>query len=158
MSQHRQGGIDPRELDARTGTNYPDCYRENVMARRKRALGDAFGLTRYGVNLVELPPGTWSAQRHWHTHEDELIYVISGQLTLITDSGEQMLTPGMVAGFPAGDSNGHHLINNTDETASYLEIGDRNSQDEVFYPDIDLRFKVNDQGQHEFTNRDGEPY
>ena len=158
MSQRRQGGIDPRELDARTGTGYPDPYRDNVMARSKRALGDAFGLSRYGVNLVDLPPGIWSAQRHWHTHEDELIYVISGQLTLVTDAGEQILTPGMVAGFPAGDSNGHHLINKSGETASYLEIGDRNSQDEVFYPDIDLIYKANDDGENVFTNRDGEPY
>jgi len=158
MSQHRQGGIDPRELDARTGTNYPDHYRENVMARGKRALGDAFGLSLYGVNLVDLPPGTWSAQRHWHTHEDEFIYLISGQLTLVSEAGEQILTPGMVAGFKAGDSNGHHLINKSNETASYLEIGDRNSQDEVFYPDIDLLYKVNDDGAKEFTNRDGVPY
>jgi len=79
-------------------------------------------------------------------------------LTLITDAGEQILTPGMVAGFPAGDANGHHLINKGDEVASYLEIGDRNPQDEVFYPDIDLLFKVNEVGEHEFTNRDGVPY
>ncbi len=158
MSKIRRGGIDPRELEARTGTGYPEPFRENVVARAKRALGDAFGLSRYGVNLVDLSPGTWSSQRHWHTHEDEFIYVISGQLTLITDAGEQILTPGMVAGFPAGDSDGHHLINKSDETASYLEVGDRNSQDEVFYPDIDLLYKVNDEGEHEFTNRDGVPY
>ncbi len=158
MSKIRRGGIDPRELEARTGTGYPEPFRENVVARAKRALGDAFGLCRYGVNLVDLSPGTWSSQRHWHTHEDEFIYVISGQLTLITDAGEQILTPGMVAGFPAGDSDGHHLINKSDETASYLEVGDRNSQDEVFYPDIDLLYKVNDEGEHEFTNRDGVPY
>ncbi len=129
-----------------------------MVDRAKRALGDAFGLSRYGVNLVDLSPGTWSSQRHWHTHEDEFIYVISGHLTLITDVGEQILTAGMVAGFPAGDSDGHHLINKSDETASYLEIGDRNTQDEAFYPDIDLLYKRNDEGEHEFTNRDGLPY
>ena len=158
MSQLRQGGIDPREIEPRTGTGYPDPYRENVVARSKRALGDAFGLSRYGVNLVELSPGTWSSQRHWHTHEDEFVFVVSGELTLITDAGEQVLSPGMVAGFPAGESNGHHLINKSDETALYLEIGDRNPLDEAFYPDIDLLFKVNDKGEHEFTNRDGVPY
>ena len=158
MSQLRHGGIDPLEIEARTGTGYPEPYRENVVARCKRALGDAFGLTRYGVNLVELSPGTWSSQRHWHTHEDEFVFVVSGELTLITDAGEQILTPGMVAGFPAGDANGHHLINKGDEVASYLEVGDRNPQDEVFYPDIDLLFKVNEVGEHEFTNRDGVPY
>lgn len=158
MSQLCQGGIDPREIEARIGTGYPEPYRANVLARSKRALGDAFGLTRYGVNLVELSPGTWSSQRHWHTHEDEFVFVVSGELTLITDAGEQILTPGMVAGFPAGDSNGHHLINKGEETASYPEIGDRNPEDEVFYPDIDLLYKINDEGEHEFTNRDGLPY
>ena len=158
MSQLRHGGIDPLEIEARTGTGYPDPYRETVVARRKRELGDTFGLSRYGVNLVELSPGTWSSQRHWHTHEDEFVLVVSGELTLITDSGEQILTPGMVAGFPAGDSNGHHLINKSDEVASYLEVGDRNPQDEVFYPDIDLLYKTNTDGEHEFTNRDGVPY
>ena len=158
MSMIRRGGIDPRELEARIGTGYPEPFRENVVSRSKRALGDAFGLSRYGVNLVELSPGTWSSQRHWHTHEDEFIYVISGYLTLITDEGAQELTPGMVAGFPAGDSNGHHLINKSEETATYLEIGDRNFQDEVFYPDIDLLYKVNAEGKHEFSNRDGVAY
>ncbi len=158
MDNVRVGGIDPREIEARTGTGYPELFRENVVARTKRALGDAFGLSRYGVNLVDLSPGTWSSQRHWHTHEDEFIYVISGQLTLITDAGEQILIPGMVAGFPAGDTNGHHLINKSDEAASYLEIGDRNSQDEVFYPDIDLLYKRDDEGGHAFANRDGVPY
>ena len=158
MENIRVGGIDPREIEARTGTGYPEPFREKVVDRAKRALGDAFGLSRYGVNLVDLSPGTWSSQRHWHTHEDEFIYVISGQLTLITDAGEQILTAGMVAGFPAGESNGHHLINKGDETASYLEIGDRNSQDEAFYPDIDLLYKRNEVGAYQFTNRDGVPY
>jgi len=158
MGKPQNGAIDPLEIEPRTGTGYPEPYRQNVMARAKRVLGDAFGLTRYGVNLVELPPGTWSSQRHWHTHEDEFIYVVSGELTLITGEGEQLLTPRMVAGFPAGDANGHHLINNSETVAAYLEIGDRNDEDEVFYPDIDLLYKVNDDGEHEFTNRDGLPY
>ena len=158
MSELRKGGIDPRDLDARSGTGYPEPFRKNVVARSKRVLGDAFGLSRYGVNLVDLSPGTWSSQRHWHTHEDEFVYVISGQVTLVTDAGEQVLTPGMVAGFPAGDSDGHHLINRGKETASYLEIGDRNSNDEVYYPDIDLLYKPNDEGEHVFTHRDGVPY
>ena len=158
MSKIMRGGINPQEIEPRTGTGYPEPYRENVVARRKRVLGDAFGLTRYGVNLVELSPGTWSSQRHWHTHEDEFVFVVSGELTLITDAGEQKLGPGMVAGFPAGDSDGHHLVNNSGETASYLEIGDRNPQDEVFYPDIDLLYKANTDSEHEFTNRDGVPY
>ena len=87
MSTDCTGGIDPLQIQPRTGTGYPEPYRNNVVDRSKRALGDAFGLTRYGVNLVELSPGTWSSQRHWHTHEDEFIYVLSGELTLITDAG-----------------------------------------------------------------------
>jgi uncharacterized cupin superfamily protein len=158
MNKLKKGGIDPLQIEARTGTGYPEPYRGNVVGRSKCVLGDAFGLTRYGVNLVELTPGTWSSQRHWHTHEDEFIFVVSGELTLVTDAGEQILTPGMVAGFPAGDSDGHHLINKSDETATYLEIGDRNPKDEVYYPDIDLLYKVNDEGEHEFTSGDGVPY
>jgi len=158
MSKLMRGGINPQEIQPRTGTGYPEPYRENVVARSKRVLGDAFGLTRYGINLVELSPGTWSSQRHWHTHEDEFVFVISGELTLITDAGEQKLGPGMVAGFPADDSDGHHLVNKSGETASYLEIGDRNPQDEVFYPDIDLLLRPKKKGEHEFTNRDGVPY
>ena len=158
MSTDCTGGIDPLQIQPRTGTGYPEPYRNNVVDRSKRALGDAFGLTRYGVNLVEVSPGTWSSQRHWHTHEDEFIYVVSGELILITDAGEQTLMPGMVAGFPAGDSNGHHLINKSNEPATYLEIGDRNPEDEVFYPDIDLLYKVNDEGEHEFANREGVRY
>ena len=158
MSNIRKGGIDPQEIEPRTGTGYPQPYQENVASRSKRVLGNAFGLNQYGVNLVELSPGTWSSQRHWHTHEDEFIYVVSGELTLITDAGEQTLTPGMVAGFPAGDSNGHHLVNRSTESATYLEIGDRNPEDEVFYPDIDLLYKANDEGEREFTNREGVRY
>ena len=158
MNKLKKGGIDPREIEPRTGTGYPAPYREDVVARSKRVLGNAFGLSRYGVNLVDLSPGTWSSQRHWHTREDEFVFIVSGELTLVTDAGEQLLTVGMVAGFPAGDSNGHHLINKSNETASYLEIGDRNPGDEAFYPDIDLLYKVNDEGSHEFTKRDGVPY
>lgn len=158
MNNHQTRAIDPRDIEMRTGTGYPEPFRKSVMARGKRALGDPFGLVNYGVNLVELPPGTWSSQRHWHTHEDEFIYVLSGQLVLVTDEGEQQLEPGMVAGFPAGTANGHHLINKSDELATYLEVGDRNDLDEVIYPDIDLLYKITDSGEREFTDRDGAPY
>ena len=158
MNKLQKRAIDPQAIEPRTGAGYPEPFRQNVVSRRKRVLGDAFGLTRFGVNLVELPPAAWSSQRHWHTHEDEFIYVVSGELTLVTDDGEQLLTPGMVAGFPAGDHNGHHLINNGEGVACYLEIGDRNGQDEVFYPDIDLLYKINDNADRVFSNRDGVPY
>ena len=107
---------------------------------------------------IRLAPGAWSAQRHWHTCEDELVYVLCGELMLVTDEGKQSLTAGMVAGFPAGESNGHHLVNESDATASYLEIGDRIPEDEVFYPDIDLQLVSGQDGDRIFTRRDGEPY
>ncbi len=146
------------EVDARVGTSYPTPFRNEVQSRRKRALGDNFGLTKFGVNLVELPPGSWSSQRHWHTREDEFVYVLAGELTLVTDEGEQALTAGMVTGFPHGQANGHHLINSGDIPAIYLEVGDRDPDDEVFYPDIDLQLIADGEGGRAFTRRDGTPY
>lgn len=145
-------------VDAKTGTSYPQPFRNEVLTRSKRVLGDLFALTKFGVNLVELPPGSWSSQRHWHTHEDEFIYVLDGEITLETDAGLQVLTAGMVAGFPGGEPNGHHLINNGDAPARYLEIGDRDADDEVFYPDIDLQLTADGEGGRVFTRRDGTPY
>ena len=150
--------IDVQTVSARSGSTYPEQFRSEVKARSKRVLGDLFGLTHYGVNLVELQPGSWSAQRHWHTTEDEFVYVVSGELTLVTNDGEQSMTAGMVAGFPAGAENGHHLVNNSDSAANYLEIGDRKAEDECNYPDIDLLLKSDGEGGHMFTNRDGKPY
>lgn len=150
--------LTPADVERRVGTTYPEPFRKQVETRSKRLLGDAFGLTRYGVNLVDLPPGQWSSQRHWHTHEDEFVYVLSGELTLVTDRGEEVLTPGMFAGFRAGDANGHHLANNGTDTATYLEIGDRDPGDEVFYPDIDLQLVSDGEGHRVFTRRDGNPY
>ena len=112
--------MDPVSLVPRTDSSYPKQYQEAVKKRNKRVLGDALGLSRFGVNLVELAPGAWSAQRHWHSAEDEFVYVVSGEVTLITDSGRQLLGPGMAAGFPAGKADGHHLVNASGETAVYL--------------------------------------
>lgn len=149
--------MDPDTLDAGTGSSYPKEHRERIEERRKRVLGDPLGLTRYGVNLVELDPGVWSSQRHWHSAEDEFVYVVSGQVTLVSDGGRQVLGPGMVAGFPAGNADGHHLINEGDETAVYLEVGDRRDDDAVVYPDIDMQLTSRDEGG-EFQHRDGRPY
>jgi uncharacterized cupin superfamily protein len=115
--------------------------------RVKRRLGDACGLSHFGVNLVTLGPGAQSALRHWHTHEDELIYVLSGELILITNEGEQTLTAGMAAGFAAGVDNGHHFVNRSDQPARYLEIGDRIASDQAHYPDDDLMWKITPQGE-----------
>ena len=158
MNDSHPAAIVARDTQAKLGTSYPEPFRQNVAKRSKRALGDPFGLKNFGVNLVELPPGCWSAQRHWHTHEDEFIYVLSGELTLVTDRGRKKLNAGMVAGFAAGDDNGHHLINDGRADASYLEIGDRIPADEVFYPDIDLQLVLDTEGNHVFTSRDGKPY
>ncbi len=158
MSNSRPVAMNARDAEAVVGTSYPESFRKEVKTRTKRLLGDLFGLTNYGVNLVDLEPGSWSAQRHWHTREDEFVYVVSGELTLVTDEGEQVLTPGMVAGFPAGDANGHHLVNKSDSVATYLEIGDRITEDEVFYPDIDLQLVSDGKGGRVFTHRDGKPY
>lgn len=149
--------LDPGSVKPRTGSTYPTQFTAPVAKRKRRPLGDALGLRRYGVNLVELPPGTWSAQRHWHTREDEFVYVIRGELTLISDGGEQTLGAGMTAGFPAGAQDGHHLVNKSDKTAVYLEVGDRVDADEVSYPDVDLVLKQTPAGQA-FFNKAGDPY
>ena len=139
------------------GTLYPSPYDREPAGREKRRLGDAVGLRNFGVNMTRIKPGVWSAQRHWHTRQDELIYILSGEVTLVTDAGEQVMKAGQVAGFPAGNADGHYLVNRSDADAVYLEIGDRMPGDEVIYPDIDLLFR-DDAGTKTFTNRKGEPY
>lgn len=149
--------FDPATARARTGSGYPEPFRAAAGGREKRALGDAVGLSRYGVNLVRLPPGALSSQRHWHTDEDEFVYVLEGEVELVTDGGAQTLTAGTCAGFPAGRADGHHLINRSARDAVYLEIGDRSEADECHYPDIDLHLKPID-GEFRYTHKDGTPY
>lgn len=144
--------IDILSVMERKGSAYPEPYRQKAKSRLKRRLGDAAGLTDFGVNLVRLPPGEWSSQRHWHSHEDEFIYVLDGALTMITDEGEQVLHPGDCAAFPKGDPNGHHFINRGDGMATYLEVGSRHDADVVEYPDIDMR-AVGDS----YQRKDGTP-
>jgi uncharacterized cupin superfamily protein len=146
--------LDPSTVPERFGSAYPEQYRAFVRDRRKRALGNELGLTHYGVNLVTMPPGSWSAQRHWHTHQDEFVYVLEGELVLVTEAGEQTLRPGMAAGFPAGKADGHHLVNRSAAPAVFLEVGDRVPGDEVHYPDIDLFVDANFVIRH----KGGEPY
>jgi uncharacterized cupin superfamily protein len=130
--------LDPSTVPELRGSSYPEPYASQMGDRVRRKLGEALGLTGFGVNLVTLAPGAKSALRHWHTHEDELIYVLSGELMLISDEGEQRLGPGMAAGFPAGKPNAHHLVNKSGAPAQYLEIGDRQGTDQCHYPDDDL--------------------
>ncbi len=153
----RPVALDPQSLAGRTGSSYPEPWGSACGAREKRALGEVFGLTAFGVNLVRLPPGGLSSQRHWHSHEDEFVCVLEGELTLVTDAGEEVLTPGMVAGFKAGVANGHHMINKGTAWAVYLEVGSRSDDDECHYPDIDL-FLTSPRDGGRFTRKNGEPY
>ena len=125
--------------------------------RIKQALGDAGGLTQFGVNLTRLPPGAASAQRHWHEAEDELVFVVSGELVLIEEGGETTLRAGEAATFKAGHADGHYLLNRSTEDAVVLEIGTRASEERCQYPDIDLVYEKRG-GKIRFTNRAGEPY
>ena len=149
--------LDPAQVPARVGSAYPEPFKSRVSGRRKQRLGDALGLKNYGVNLTTIPPGAVSALRHWHSHEDEFIYIVSGELTLITSDGEQRLTPGMCAGFPAGKADGHCLVNRTQRDAVYLEVGDRLPEDSVTYPDDDIAGQATPQGR-QFTHKDGTSY
>jgi uncharacterized cupin superfamily protein len=147
--------IDWHAVPTVTGTRYPPPFNEPCATRARQRLGDAAGLTQFGVNLSRLAAGGWSSQRHWHSAEDEFIYVLEGELVLVTDSGEEILRPGDCAGFKAGDSNGHHLQNRSGTDAVFLDIGSRRTEDEVSYPGIDLKVPA---GKDSFAHNDGEPY
>ena len=154
----KRHALDPATLPARTGSGYPEPFRSRVLPREKRAVGDAFGLTRFGVNLTTLPPGKESSMRHHHAREDELVWVLDGELVLRTDDGEEVLTAGMCVGFPAGTGNAHQLANRSDRPARYLEIGSREPDDTVVYPDDDLAAHKDEAGVWRFTRRDGTAY
>jgi len=149
--------FDPKELPETSSTGYPEPYKSRVAGRHRRRLGDAAGLKNVGVNLTRLDPGAESSMRHWHERQDEFIYVLEGEVTLVTDAGRQKLLPGMAAGFPAGKADGHQLVNETKEPAVYLEIGDRTPGDAASYPDVDLAVKMVD-SKWVFTHKDGSPF
>lgn len=154
MTQKR---IDAAKVEAMVGTLYPPPFDQPCRARERRRLGDAAGLTQFGVNLLTLPPGAWSSQRHWHNGSDEFIYVVLGEVTLVTDGGAEVLRAGDAAGFKAGDRNGHHLQNRSSEEARILEIGTRVASDAVTYSDIDMLAPAGGRPAR-FTRRDGTPY
>jgi uncharacterized cupin superfamily protein len=147
--------LDLNAARKRTGSGYPAPFNEPCMQRIRQQLGDAGGLTQFGVNLLTLPPGSWSSQRHWHTAEDEFVYVLSGEVTLITNKGEEVMRPGDFAAFPKNDGDGHHLVNKSKAPATVLEVGARPDEDFVTYPDIDMIF---DSNVDAYTHRDGSPY
>jgi uncharacterized cupin superfamily protein len=149
--------IDVDAVKTVLGTLYPPPYDEPCRARERQKLGDAVGLTQFGVNVLTLPPGAWSAQRHFHSHEDELVYVLEGEVTLVTDQGTEVLRAGDAAGFKAGDGNGHCLKNLSGRPARVLEVGSRVAGDSATYPDIDLLAPAGGKPAV-YTHKDGTPY
>jgi uncharacterized cupin superfamily protein len=147
--------IDVASVPARKGSGYPAVFAAPCAARTRQSLGDAGGLRDFGVNLMTLPPAGWSSQRHWHSHEDEFVYLLSGELVLIEDGGETILRAGDCAAFPKGTGNGHHLVNRSPTVAVYLEVGSRQPDDLTTCSDIDLK-SANADGR--FVHKDGTPY
>jgi len=147
--------IDVSAIPVRVGTGYPNPFNDACAERTRRRLGDAGSLQDFGVNLMTLPPERWSSQRHWHSHEDEFVYVLEGELTLVEDSGESVLRPGDCAAFPKGTGNGHHLRNLGATVAVYLEVGSRHADDLTTCSDIDM-MSHNKDGR--FVHKDGSPY
>lgn len=145
--------IDVASQPVHTGSGYPSPHDAACAGRQRARLGDAAGLTQFGVNLLRLPPGSWSSQRHWHSAEDEFTYVLEGEVVLVTDEGEEVLRAGDCAGFRAGDPDGHHLQNRSDRDAVLLDIGSRlPATDAVEYPDIGLKL---DAGDRAYRHSDG---
>ena len=149
--------LDPMTIEPRTGSGYPEPYRSRVVPREKRALGNALGLTKIGINHTTLPPGKESSMRHWHSHEEEFIFVLSGEVVLRTDAGEQLLTAGMCCGFPLGTTDGHHLVNRSNAPATYLEVSNREAADQAWYSDVDLRWNAPD-ATGIYTRKDGSTF
>jgi uncharacterized cupin superfamily protein len=147
--------IDLSAIPVRIGTGYPAPFDEPCARRTRRRLGDAGGLQDFGVNLTTLPPGGWSSQRHWHSHEDEFVYVLEGELTLVEDDGETLLRAGESAAFPKATGNGHHLKNLSSGAAVYLEVGSRKPQDLTTCSDIDM---MSSNADGRFVHKDGSPY
>jgi uncharacterized cupin superfamily protein len=141
------------------GSKYPAPFDEPCRSRENRRLGDAVGLTQFGVNLTRLPPGAWSSQRHWHAHEDEFVHVVSGEVWLVTDEGEELLRGGDCAGFKAGVRNGHHFQNRSAHAAVLLAVGTRDDRDWGEYSDIDMVYGPGRySGAGQYARKDGTPY
>jgi uncharacterized cupin superfamily protein len=149
--------IDIASVPSRTSTIYPAEFAGRLAGRSKQALGNAAGLDQFGVNLTRLAPGAISALRHWHENEDEFVFVLEGEATLVEDGGETLLKIGDAAGFKAGVANGHQIANRSGRDVVYLEIGTRAGAERATYPDDDLVYeRIN--GKHRFIRRDGAAY
>jgi len=149
--------IDIEAIEWKGGTGYPEPFRALVAGRERKRLGDAGGLTQFGVNLTMLRPGSGSAHRHWHESEDEFVFVLEGEVTLVEDDGDTILRAGDAAAFKAGVPNGHQLVNRSAANVTYLEIGTRAATDRGVFPDIDLAFEKDAAGAR-FTRRSGDSY
>jgi uncharacterized cupin superfamily protein len=147
--------IDVASVPERKGAGYPKPFDAPCTDRIRKRLGNAAGLADFGVNLTRLPPGNWSAQRHWHSHEDEFVYILEGEVVLVEDGGETVLRAGDCAAFPRNTGNGHHLINRSNAMAVYLEVGSRHPGDMTTCSDIDMK-SANSDGR--FVRKDGTPY
>lgn len=147
--------LDLNHVPTHLGSEYPAPFAANIAQRARQRLGDAGGLTQFGVNRLQLPPGCWSSQRHWHTEEDEFMFIVSGEVVLITENGEVVMRAGDCAAFPANLPNGHHLVNRGEEMAVVLEVGSRSPTDRGVYSDIDM---VYDPAAGGYAHRDGTPY
>jgi uncharacterized cupin superfamily protein len=149
--------LDPKDVAPLTDSGYPAEFVARVLPRERRGLGDALGLTRIGVSLATLEPGRESSMRHWHTHEDEFVYVLTGEVVLRTDAGEQTLVAGQCAGFKAGASDGHQFVNRTTTTVTFLAISNRDPADQTYYPDVDLQYNA-PAVPDAYSRKDGTPY
>jgi len=157
MTKLELPALDPNTVPEVRRSGYPEPYRSRMGDRAKRRLGDACGLTRFGVNRVTLGPGAESALRHWHTLADEFVYVLEGEVVLVSNDGEQVLSAGTCAGYPAGKRDAHHFVNRSNAPAVYLEIGNRIDGDNAFYPDDDLMWCENEEGTYA-AHKDGRRY
>ena len=142
-------------VPVRRGTGYPAPFDRPCTERIRQPIARSQGISRFGVNLTVIPPGGWTSQRHWHSHEDEFVWILEGELTLISNDGEEILRAGDCVAFVAGEADGHHLVNRSAHPAKLLEIGNADPNDRCVYPDIDLLIEASGPG---FTHRDGSPY